>query len=66
VTEDKYCAPLQYEFCWRVAAASVKSADPILHREPPLLKHYRDRWANLKIKEGLVYLTLDLIYDLKG
>jgi hypothetical protein len=24
------------------------------------------RWANLKIKEGLAYLSLDLIYDLKG
>jgi hypothetical protein len=28
-----------YEFCWHVAAGSGKSADPILHREPPLLKH---------------------------
>jgi hypothetical protein len=24
------------------------------------------RWANLKIKKGLAYLSLDLIYDLKG
>jgi hypothetical protein len=24
------------------------------------------RWAILKIKEGLAYLSLDLIYDLKG
>jgi hypothetical protein len=31
-----------YEFCSHVAAASGKSADPILHREPPLLKHHND------------------------
>jgi hypothetical protein len=24
------------------------------------------QWANLKIKEGLAYLSLDLIHDLKG
>jgi hypothetical protein len=60
VTEDKYGALLRhvYEFCWHVAAGSAKSADPILHREPPLLK---DRGgAILKIKEGMAYLSLDL------
>jgi hypothetical protein len=41
VTEDEYGALLRhvYEFCWRVAAISSKSADPILHLKPPLLKH---------------------------
>jgi hypothetical protein len=28
-----------YKFCWRVAAGFGKSADHILHPEPPLLKH---------------------------
>jgi hypothetical protein len=56
-----------YEFCWRVAAASGKSADPILHRKTPLLKTVVMRRAIfLKIKEGLSYLSLDLIYHLKG
>jgi hypothetical protein len=41
VTDDKYSALLQhlYEFCLHVALGSGKSSDPILHREPPLLKH---------------------------
>jgi hypothetical protein len=65
--EDEYGALLRqvYEFCWRVAAGSRKSADPILDREPPLLKNRALQWAILKIKEGLEYLSLDLIYDLK-
>jgi hypothetical protein len=44
MTEDEYRAPLRYgiRFCWRVAAASGKLADPILYREPPLLKHRSD------------------------
>jgi hypothetical protein len=54
-----------YEFCWHVAAASGKSADPILHCEPPLLKHRSDAMGEFKIK-GLAYLSLDIIYDLKG
>jgi hypothetical protein len=31
-----------YKFCWRVAAASGKSADPILHCKTPLLKNLSD------------------------
>jgi hypothetical protein len=38
-----------YKFCWLVAAASGKSADPILHREPPLLKHHSDAMGEFKI-----------------
>jgi hypothetical protein len=37
-----------YEFCWRVAAASGKSADSILHREPSLLKHCSDAMGEFK------------------
>jgi hypothetical protein len=37
-----------YEFCWRVAAASGKSADPILQCKPPLLKHHRDVMGEFK------------------
>jgi hypothetical protein len=37
-----------YEFFWHVAAASCKSADPILHREPPLLKHRCDAMGEFK------------------
>jgi hypothetical protein len=39
-----------YKFCWRVlvAAASGKSADPILHHEPPLLKHRIDAMGEFK------------------
>jgi hypothetical protein len=69
MTEDEYGALLRhvYEFPWRVAAGSGKSADPILHRESPLLKyHIAMRWSILKIKDGLAYLSLDLIYDLTG
>jgi phage tail protein X len=36
------------KFCWRVAAASGKSADPILHCEPPLLKHCSDAMGQFK------------------
>jgi hypothetical protein len=54
-----------FEFCWRVAAASGKSADPILHHETPLLKHSSDAMGEFKNKEGLAFLSLDLIYDLK-
>jgi hypothetical protein len=35
-----------YEFCWHVA--SGKSADPILHCEPPLLKHYSNAMGEFK------------------
>jgi hypothetical protein len=51
---------------WRVAAASGKSADPILHSKTPLLKNRSDAMGDLKIKEGLAYLNLDLSYHLKG
>jgi hypothetical protein len=37
-----------YKFCWRVAAASDKSADPILHSEPPLLKHCSEAMGEFK------------------
>jgi hypothetical protein len=37
-----------YKFCWHLAAASGKSADPILHREPPLLKHRSDAMGEFK------------------
>jgi hypothetical protein len=66
--EDEYSDLLEHvcEFRWRVADGSGKSADPILHCEPPLLKHQSNVMDDLKIKEGLTYLSLDLIYDLKG
>jgi hypothetical protein len=53
MTEDEYSALLRhvYVFCWRVAAGSGKSADPILHHEPPVLKHRSDAMGDLKIKE---------------
>jgi hypothetical protein len=68
VTDNEYVALLRhvYQFCWRVAAGSGKLADPILHHEPPLLKHCTDATGTLNIKEGLAYFSLDLIYDLKG
>jgi hypothetical protein len=66
VTEDEYRPPLQYGIrillACTVAAASGKSADPILHRT----KIIAMLWAILKIKEGLAYLSLDLSYHLKG
>jgi hypothetical protein len=50
VTEDEYSILLQqmYEFCWRVAAGSGKSSEPIIRHEPPLLKHCSDAMANFK------------------
>jgi hypothetical protein len=50
VTEDEYGALLQhvYEFCWRVAAGSGKSAVPILHRETPLLKNRSGAMGDFK------------------
>jgi hypothetical protein len=65
MTDDKYGARLRhiYEFCWRVAAGSGKSADIILHREPPLLKHRSDATGHFKTKNKF---SLDMIYDLKG
>jgi hypothetical protein len=50
VTEGEHGALLQhvYEFGLRVAVGSGKSADPILHCEPPLLKHYGDATGNFK------------------
>jgi hypothetical protein len=35
-------------FCWRVTAGSFKSADPILQREPPLLKNRRNATGSFK------------------
>jgi hypothetical protein len=37
-----------YEFCCRVAVASGKSAEPILHRESSLLKHHSDAMGEFK------------------
>jgi hypothetical protein len=44
MADNEYSALLRYvyEFCRNVAAGSVKSADLILHCEPPLLKHCSD------------------------
>jgi hypothetical protein len=41
MTDGEYGALLQhvYKFFWCVVAGSGKSADLILDREPPLLKH---------------------------
>jgi hypothetical protein len=36
------------EFCWRVDVGSGKSADPIFHHEPPLLKHFSDAMGDFK------------------
>jgi hypothetical protein len=49
-SENKYGLLLQhvYEFCWRVAAGSGKSADPILHCEPPLLTPCGDVTGDFK------------------
>jgi hypothetical protein len=56
-----------YEFCGHAAVGSGKSGDPILHREPSHFKKILAmRRAILKITEGCVYISLDLIYDLKG
>jgi hypothetical protein len=50
MTEDKYGSLLRhiYEFCWRFAAGSGKSADPILHREAPRFKHRSDAMGDFK------------------
>jgi hypothetical protein len=50
VTEDEYDALLRhvYEFCGRAAAGSGKSADPILHCEPHVLKHRSDVMGDFK------------------
>jgi hypothetical protein len=50
VTEDEYSALLQHvhEFCWPLAEDSGKSADPILHREPPLLNHRSNALGDFK------------------
>jgi hypothetical protein len=50
VTDDEYGALLRHEceFFWPVAAGSGKSADPILHREDPLLKHRSDATVDFK------------------
>jgi hypothetical protein len=44
VTDNECGALLKHvhEFCWRKAAGSGKSVDPILGREPPLLKPRSD------------------------
>jgi hypothetical protein len=48
--DDEYGALLrhEYEFFWRVAAGSAKSADHFLHRETPLLKTRSDGTSNFK------------------
>jgi hypothetical protein len=48
--DNKYCELLRhvYEYCWRVAAGSGKSAYLILHHEPPLLKHRSNATGDLK------------------
>jgi hypothetical protein len=48
--DDEYGALLQhvYEFYWGVAAGSDKSADLILHHEPPLLKHRSNAMGDFK------------------
>jgi hypothetical protein len=48
--EDKYGALLRhvYKLPWRLAVGSAKSADPILHSEPPLLKHCSDAVGDFK------------------
>jgi hypothetical protein len=43
-----HCCDMVYEFCWRVDAASGKSDYPILHHEPPLLKHRSDAMRKSK------------------
>jgi hypothetical protein len=50
MTEDDCGALLRhvYEFGWREAAGSGKSAGPILHREPLLLKHRSDVMGDFK------------------
>jgi hypothetical protein len=50
VTDDEYGALLRhvYKFCWRVATDSGKSADLILHRESPILKHRSDATGDFK------------------
>jgi hypothetical protein len=50
VTDDEYGALLRhvYEFFWRVAAESGKSADHFLHRETPLLKNRSDGKSDFK------------------
>jgi hypothetical protein len=45
---------------------SGKSADPILHREPSLSKHRSDAMGDIKNQRRVEYLSLYLIYDLKG
>jgi hypothetical protein len=35
-------------FLWRVAAGSLKLADPIFHREPPLLKNHSNATGDFK------------------
>jgi hypothetical protein len=51
--DDEYGALLRsiHEFCWRVTAGSSKSADLILHLEPPLLKQRCDAMGDFKIKK---------------
>jgi hypothetical protein len=68
LTEDECGALLQhvYEFAGILAAGSVNSANPIFHSKPLFLNIVTMQWAKIKIKEGLAYLSLDLIYDLKG
>jgi hypothetical protein len=51
MTEDEYGALLRRvdEFRWHVdAASSCKSAAPILHCKPPLLKHRSDVMGDFK------------------
>jgi hypothetical protein len=46
-------------------ANPYKSADPILHREPPLLQNRSNATGDFKHLKVLAYLSLDLIYHLK-
>jgi hypothetical protein len=58
--EDKSGVLLRhvYKFCWHVAAGSGKSADAILHRDPPSSKHHSDAMGDFKIKKLFVRMPL--------
>jgi hypothetical protein len=48
MSEDEYSAPLQYSIQILLACSCGKSAYPILHRKPPLLKHRSDVMGEFK------------------
>jgi hypothetical protein len=64
VTEDDYGALLRHVYEFGGLAGSGKTSDPVSHREPHK-KNRNDATGDLKNK-GLVYLSSDLLYDLKG